>query len=310
LSSFPDVNDDRHSEGPEEQSEMMMALTRRVHLGVVAGSILALVACVTNLAFAEEKPTVTDQKQQVVELLKSLETGDSKPLAYINPDKYIQHNLAVADGLAGVKALFQSLPRGSTKVHVVRVFQDGDFVFAHVDYNFFGPKVGFDIFRFENGKIVEHWDNLQEAATSPSPSGHTMIDGPTAASDLDKTEANKALMRAYMDDLLQGDKEKFPGYFNGNNYIQHNPWVADNLTGLFAGLQSLAKRGLVVKYERVHMVLGEGNFVLVVSEGSFGNRLTSYYDLYRIQNGKIAEHWDTLEPIPSRAEWKNQNGKF
>jgi predicted SnoaL-like aldol condensation-catalyzing enzyme len=86
--------------------------------------------------------------------------------------------------------------------------------------------------------------------------------------------------------------------------------VADNLTGLFAGLQALAKQGLAVKYERVHKVLGEGNFVIVVAEGSFGNRPSSYYDLYRIQNGKIAEHWDTIEPIPPRAEWKNSNGKF
>jgi predicted SnoaL-like aldol condensation-catalyzing enzyme len=47
-----------------------------------------------------------------------------------------------------------------------------------------------------------------------------------------------------------------------------------------------------------------------VSEGGFGDRVTSYYDLYRIQNGKIAEHWDTLEHIPPRTEWKNSNGKF
>jgi predicted SnoaL-like aldol condensation-catalyzing enzyme len=51
-------------------------------------------------------------------------------------------------------------------------------------------------------------------------------------------------------------------------------------------------------------------FVLVVAEGSFGDRPSSYYDFYRIQNGKIAEHWDTIEPIPPRAEWKNSNGKF
>jgi hypothetical protein len=37
---------------------------------------------------------------------------------------------------------------------------------------------------------------------------------------------------------------------------------------------------------------------------------TSYYDLYRIEKGRIAEHWDTLEPIPPRADWKNVNGKF
>ena len=252
----------------------------------------------------------SDRKREVVDLLKSIETGDSKPLASVNPDKYIQHNLAVADGVAGLRALFAALPTGSAKVNTVRVFQDGDYVFTHTDYNFFGLKIGFDIFRFEDGKIVEHWDNLQETAAKPGPSGHTMIDGPTTATDLDKTEVNKALMQSYMDDLLAGRRNKFPGYFEGNNYIQHNPWVADNLTGLLAGLQTLAQEGKAVKYDRVHMVLGEGNFILVVAEGGFGDRPTAYYDMYRIQNGKIAEHWDALETIPPRADWKNSNGKF
>jgi predicted SnoaL-like aldol condensation-catalyzing enzyme len=289
---------------------MIMSFKQRVRFGIAAASTFIVVALTTGSAISNETAATTDHEQQVVELLKSIETGDSKPLAYINPNKYIQHNLAVGDGLAGVIALFQSLPKGSTKVNTLRVLEDGDFVFAHTEYNFFGPKVGFDIFRFEDGKIVEHWDNLQEAAAKPSPSGHTMTDGPTIVSDLDQTEANKALMRTYMDDIIHGRRDKFAGYFDGNNYIQHNPWVADGLTGLIAGLQSLAKQGLVVKYERVHQVLGKGNFVLVVSEGSFGDHPTSYYDFYRLQNGKIAEHWDTLEAIPPRADWKNANGKF
>lgn len=50
---------------------------------------------------------------------------------------------------------------GSARVAVARVFQDGDFVFAHTDYNFFGPKVGFDVFRFEAGRLVEHWDTIE-----------------------------------------------------------------------------------------------------------------------------------------------------
>lgn len=287
-----------------------MNFIRRVRPGIASVSTLAFIACAMTAQASNEEPLMSDHKQQVVELLKSIETGEGKPLASINPGKYVQHNLAVGDGLAGLRALLQSLPKGSAKVNTVRVFQDGDFVFAHTEYNFFGPKVGFDIFRFEDGKIVEHWDNLQETAAKPSPSGHTMLDGPTTASDLDKTAANKALMQIYMDDILQGRRDKFASYFDGNNYIQHSPLVADNLTGLFAGLQALAKQGLAVKYERVHRVLGEGNFVLVVAEGSFGGRPSSYYDLFRIQNGKIAEHWDTIEPIPPRAEWKNSNGKF
>ncbi|HEX7829345.1 MAG TPA: nuclear transport factor 2 family protein, partial [Thermoanaerobaculia bacterium] len=105
---------------------------------------------------------MTNREQQVVDLLKAIETGATKPVAVINPNKYIQHNLGAADGLAGFGALLQALPKGSARVNTVRVFEDGDFVFAHTDYDFFGPKTGFDIFRFEGGQIVEHWDNLQE----------------------------------------------------------------------------------------------------------------------------------------------------
>lgn len=252
-----------------------------------------------------------NHKQHIVDLLKSIETGDSKPVSHINPKKYIQHNLAVGDGLEGFGAVLQQLPKGSAKVNTVRVFQDGDYVFTHTDYNFFGPKVGFDIFRFENGQVVEHWDNLQEKPTTSNPSNRTMLDGPTEVTDRDKTEANKTLVRAFVDDILvNGRMDKLAGYFDGDNYLQHNPQIADTLSGLGTALQALAKQGVTMKYDRIHKVLGEGNFVLVTSEGSFAGSHTSFYDLFRVENGKIAEHWDTMESILPRAQWKNGNGKF
>jgi predicted SnoaL-like aldol condensation-catalyzing enzyme len=204
-----------------------------------------------------------------------------------------------------------NVQKGSFQVKTLRIFQDGDSVFMHNEFIIpNNPLIGFDIFRFEDGQIVEHWDNFQPEAAKPSPSGHTMSDGPTAASGLGKSEANKAPMKNYMDDLFNGRGEMFPGYFDGDSYIQHNPLVADNLTGLLTGLQTLATHGLAVRYTKVHKILGEGNFVLVVSEGFFGNKLSSYYDLYRIQNGKLAEHWDTIQAISPREEWKNSNCKF
>lgn len=250
-------------------------------------------------------------KTEVVSLLKAIETGEAAPVAVINPGKYTQHNLGVADGLAGFGALLQQLPKGSAKVNTVRVFQDGNFVFAHTDYNFFGPKIGFDIFRFEDGKIVEHWDNLQEKPTAANPGGHTMTDGPTVAADLDKTAANKALVKSFVEDILvNGKMDKLAGYYNGNNYIQHNPQIADGLSGLGAALDAMAKQGITMKYNTIHKVLGEGNFVLVVSEGVFAGKATSFYDLFRVENGKIAEHWDVIEAITPQSEWKNKNGKF
>ncbi|AKU98392.1 hypothetical protein AKJ09_05056 [Labilithrix luteola] len=255
--------------------------------------------------------TNATMKQEVRDLLKSIETGESGPASIIDSHKYIQHNLGVKDGLAGFGELLAQLPKGSARVNTVRVFQDGDFVFAHTDYDFFGPKIGFDIFRFEQGKIVEHWDNLQEKPGSPNPSGHSMTDGPTAAEELEKTETNKALVRSFVDDILvNGKMDKLTGYFDGDKYVQHNPQIADGLSGLGAALKAMAAKGITMKYDRIHRVLGEGSFVLVVSEGTFAGKPSSFYDLFRVANGRIAEHWDTIETISPRETWKNANGKF
>lgn len=290
---------------------MRLNKPRRLALAVLAATAISACASGPFINRTKEKANMSQQKQQVVALLKAIETGEGGPVAVINPNKYIQHNLGAADGLAGFGALLQALPRGSAKVNTVRVFQDGDFVFTHTDYNFFGPKVGFDIFRFEDGKIVEHWDNLQETPKAPNPSGRTMIDGPTQSSALEATAANKKLVAAFVDDILvNGRMEKLTGYFDGDNYVQHNPQIADGLSGLGKALEGIAKAGVTMKYSRVHRVLGEGDFVLVVSEGEFAGKPTSFYDLFHVQNGKIAEHWDTIEAIPARAEWKNANGKF
>lgn len=264
-------------------------------------------------AYAEtrkEQPTEPTHKQKVIALLKSIETGSTIPMRYINPAKYIQHNLSVADGLAGFSAFLKQLPSNSAKVHTMRAFQDGEYVFTHSAYNYFGPKIGFDIFRFENGKIVEHWDNLQVTAKR-NPSGHSMIDGTTQIKDLHKTKANKALVRGFVEDILvNGKMDKMAGYYDGDNYIQHDPLIPDKLSGLRKALDEWRKQGIIMKYHTIHKVLGEGNFILVVSEGHMAGKHDSFYDLFRVENGKIAEHWDVIEEIPAKKMWKNNNGKF
>ena len=72
----------------------------------------------------------------------------------------------------------------------------------------------------------------------------------------------------------------------------------------------MAKAGMPMTYSKNHKVLGQGNFVLSVSEGKFLNKHSSFYDLFRIEDGKIVEHWDTIEEIPAKDQWKNLNGKF
>jgi predicted SnoaL-like aldol condensation-catalyzing enzyme len=248
--------------------------------------------------------------EKAVELLTSIETGDPAPVGHVNPDKYIQHNLMVGDGLAGFGEVLKQLPEASAKVNVVRAFQDGDYVFTHTEYNFFGPKIGFDIFRFENGLIVEHWDNLQEIAPE-SASGRSQIDGPTEAAGGAQTDANKSFVKGFVEDILKGGNPgKITDYISTEKYHQHNPAVADGLDALKTALQAMAEQGVPMTYTQNHMILGQGDFVLAVSEGRFLGKHVAFYDLFRIEEGKIVEHWDTVEEIPPKEAWKNHNGKF
>ena len=276
---------------------------------ILAG-LLTITAC-NSTTINSEKSMNLSNKEKAVALLNSIETGDQAALRYVNPEKYTQHNLAVGDGLAGFGAVLKALPKNSAKVNVIRSFSDGDYVFTHTDYNFFGPKIGFDLFKFEDGLIVEHWDNLDEKATTPNPSDRTQIDGPTTITDLDKTAENKALIANFVETILvKGQFDKLNSFFEGDNYHQHNTVIADGLSGLGQALEAMAKQGIKMVYTTNHKVLGEGNFVLSISEGFFADKPTSFYDLFRVQNGKIVEHWDVMETIIPKEQWKNVNGKF
>ena len=167
------------------------------------------------------------------------------------------------------------------------------------------------MFRFDgDGLIAEHWDNLADVA-EPNPSGRTQIDGQVEAHGLEATEANRELVRGFLADVMQGQNpEKTPDYFAGDTYLQHNTQIADGLSGLGAALAAMAEQGVEMVYDTVHMVLAQGDMVLAVSEGTFGGAPTSYYDLWRVEDGKIAEHWDVMETIAERSTWANENGKF
>ena len=135
-----------------------------------------------------------------------------------------------------------------------------------------------------------------------------MIDGPTETTDLDRTEDNRNLIRSFFDDVLvAGQLDRLDHYIDSEGYTEHNSDMVDGLPALRASLSSNTK---VKTYNKLHRVLAEGSFVLSVGEGSLDGVHSSFYDLYRVAKGKLVEHWDTIEAVPPRSEWKNNNGKF
>jgi hypothetical protein len=63
------------------------------------------------------------------------------------------------------------------------------------------------------------------------------------------------------------------------------------------------------QYTDIHAVLGEGNFVLTVSEGQWNGTTNAFYDLFRMEDGMIVEHWDVIQPVPTEG-LANDNGMF
>ncbi|MBV1870297.1 MAG: nuclear transport factor 2 family protein [Gammaproteobacteria bacterium] len=254
---------------------------------------------------------VPSKKEQICSLLKSIETGDPASISVVNEEKYIQHNPQTHEGSEGLAALFKRLSKTSPRVNIVRIFEDGDFVFAHTEYDFSLRNVGFEIFRFEDGQAVEHWDNIQRRQ-GPNVSGNSMVDGETEVTDHAATESNRILIQSFVEDvLINGCIEKLDNYINAEQYMEHCPRFGNDLDKLSAALSKPNTDGSIsISYEKSHRFLADGNFVLSVCEGSSNRVKSSFFDLYRLNDGKIVEHWDTTEAIPSRDKWKNNNGKF
>ena len=217
--------------------------------------------------------------------------------------------LQTHEGSEGLAALFARLAKTNPRVNIVRIFSDGDYVFGHTEYDFSTRRIGFEVFRFEGVRAVEHWDNIQQRQ-GPNPSGRSMVDGPTEVTDIGQTEANRTLARNFVQEVLIGRGLDQLSDFVGKGFQRHDPNLEDGLEPLKASLEAKEAGRAVVEYKRLHRVLAEGNFVLTVSEGARRGVHTSFYDLWRVADGALIEHWNTVEEVLPPSEWKNHNGKF
>ena len=256
-----------------------------------------------------------NDKQIVGTFLGAVAKQDATTMRkWANAD-YIQHNPFVPTGLEPFIGLLPILKEHGTYAENVRLFQDGNYVFMHNIWHNAKPfgadkMVAFDIIRVdENGKVAEHWDAMT-ALVKETASGRSQTDGPTAVEDLDKTEANKALAVSLIEDVLMGKNPgKMTEYISAEQYHQHNPDIKDGLSGIVEAVQYLTAQNNMFKYTKIHKVLGEGNFVLTVSEGQWNGTTNAFYDLFRIENGKAVEHWDVIQPVPTTG-LANINGMF
>ncbi|MFJ9909878.1 ester cyclase [Streptomyces sp. NPDC101152] len=259
------------------------------------------------------------QKAVAITVTKRVfEHGDTSVVdRYVRPD-YIQHNPTAADGAAGLKALATSIHQQfpDARYNVKRVISQGDLVLLHSNVVLVPGTKGaavIDIFRFQGGKLAEHWDVIQNVPDTTA-SGNDMfstLSSPQVSQPLDHrlTQANEALVTKAFDELMvHKDLTALDRYWDPG-YLQHNTQMQSGVPAAKVGLGNYFASApqLTVTPKRI---IAEGDLVAVHSHyvNYPGDRGAAILDLFRVRNGKIVEHWDIIQNVPETSA--NGNGMF
>lgn len=292
------------------------ALTSTV---AVVPAVAAPTAVAERGAYGDAARVGHYQKAVAVRVLKGVfEDGDTAVVdRYVRPD-YIQHNPLAPDGAETLKGLAAAVSGQfpDAVYDIERVVSQGDLVLVHSNVVLTPGTRGsavFDIFRFQGGRIAEHWDVAQEVPES-SANGNDMFStvsrprtsepGPAWLTSYNEKLVTKAFDRL----LVRKDLSAVDTYW-GPEYHQHNPNIPDGVAGVRAGLGAYFQQfpDLAVSRKRV---IAEGDLVAVHSHyvNAPGERGQAVLDLFRVRNGKIVEHWDVLQDVPATSA--NDNTMF
>ena len=117
-------------------------------------------------------------------------------------------------------------------------------------------------------------------------------------------EENKKIVAAFYDAAVnQKDFEKASQYL-GARYTQHNPLAADGREG-FKGFITFLKDKFPNNRSEIKRIFADG-IVHVHAVREPGTRGNAIVDIFKLENGKVVEHWDVIQPIPEKAA--NDNG--
>jgi len=141
---------------------------------------MMLVACDSQVTIEADTSDEDRNKENVIAFYNAaINDKDFAAASKYMGDKYIQHNPLAADGPEGLKSFldFAKVNLSTFKVEIKSAFADGDYVILHVHAKRNPEDRGsavMDIFRLENGKVVEHWDVIQ-AIPETSANDNTMF---------------------------------------------------------------------------------------------------------------------------------------
>ncbi|WP_460218867.1 nuclear transport factor 2 family protein [Psychroserpens sp. MEBiC05023] len=243
--------------------------------------------------------------------LKGIKEGHIDVVDKYTGARYTQHSTGVPDGAAGFKEFFADfLNRTNDRdIRVIRAIEDGRHVFVHVYQDIDNGKakwVTTDMFDTdENDKMIEHWDVIAAyTEVEDTVSGNDVVLGDFELNDLDKTEENKEIVKNLINNVFQNGKYDMIDQYIHKDYIQHAAHLPNGIEPI---KQLLAEKDIY--YDFIFKIIGQGNYVVSYCKIVIEGNEFAGFDIFRIEDGMIVEHWDNKEPIPPRSELTN-SGKF
>jgi predicted SnoaL-like aldol condensation-catalyzing enzyme len=130
-----------------------------------------------------------------------------------------------------------------------------------------------------------------------------------SAVEAQQQEANKKAVVEFYDKAINQKDFEAASKYMGSRYTQHNPNAPDGPEGLKVFLQFLKEKFPASRSE-IKRVFADGDYVIlhVHAVREPGTRGNAIIDIFKLENGKIVEHWDVVQPIPEKAA--NTNGMF
>ncbi|MEM9899032.1 MAG: nuclear transport factor 2 family protein, partial [Pseudomonadota bacterium] len=243
--------------------------------------------------------------------LEGIAGGNAREAVYAyTGHRYTQHSTGVGDGAEGFLTFFEPFVERNPKrdIEIVRIFEDGPWVFcsAYQSLNDGAAQwVTMDMFYTDaDGLILEHWDTIA-AYEEKTVAGEDMVGGAKEVDLSAPTEANKALVLEYTKQVRQEAGVEKISQFVAEDLVEHSPPIAAGRDGLAAWLGSEDAGS----YEMLFQHLGQGDFVVTYGKRNVRGKDVAVFDLYRVADDKIVEHWMNEEEVSPRENWGN-SGKF
>lgn len=137
----------------------------------------------------------------------------------------------------------------------------------------------------------------------------TIIANTSFANQQSQAEANKKNVIAFYNEIINRKDFNAASKFIGKEYVQHNPKAADGTDGLKNYIQYLRDTYPQAKSDIKH-IFAEGDYVVLHVHTTLqpNTRGLSIVDIFKLNHGKIVEHWDTIQEVPAQSA--NPNGMF